>query len=224
VDRLSDLGRVSVTETTDGMIEVRFGDAATPIVSDREVTWPQALTSPDGTLGALREIFRPGGTVDGYRDALDTVARSLMDAVNSLHASGGGGPFFAATPGDEAGSLRVAAAPAGIVTGASGLAGDNSLALKLAALRGDAAIEGGYRAFVARVGTEVRQARTQEANATALTDAVDGRRQSVSGVSLDEEMSNIIRFQRGYQASSRAMSTMDEMLDVLINRTGRVGL
>ena len=46
----------------------------------------------------------------------------------------------------------------------------------------------------------------------------------MSGVSLDEEMTNMIRFQRGYQASSRAMSTMDEMLDTLINRTGRVGL
>ena len=45
-----------------------------------------------------------------------------------------------------------------------------------------------------------------------------------SGVSLDEEMSNLVRFQRAYQASARAMSTMDEMLDVLINRTGRVGL
>jgi flagellar hook-associated protein 1 FlgK len=46
----------------------------------------------------------------------------------------------------------------------------------------------------------------------------------VAGVSMDEEMSNLVRFQRAYQASSRAMSTMDEMLDVLINRTGRVGL
>jgi flagellar hook-associated protein 1 len=46
----------------------------------------------------------------------------------------------------------------------------------------------------------------------------------VSGVSLDEEMTNLIRFQRAYQASARAMSTTDEMLDILINRTGRVGL
>jgi flagellar hook-associated protein 1 FlgK len=43
-------------------------------------------------------------------------------------------------------------------------------------------------------------------------------------VSLDEEMANMIRFQRGYQASARTMSTVDEMLDTLINRTGRVGL
>ena len=41
---------------------------------------------------------------------------------------------------------------------------------------------------------------------------------------MDEEVTNMIKFQRGYQASSRVMSTVDEMLDTLINRTGRVGL
>ena len=59
---------------------------------------------------------------------------------------------------------------------------------------------------------------------TVISTQVDSARMSVSGVSIDEEMTNIVRFQRAYQASSRAMSTMDEMLDVLINRTGRVGL
>ena len=54
--------------------------------------------------------------------------------------------------------------------------------------------------------------------------SADTRRQSVSGVSIDEEMANMIRFQRGYQASARTMSTLDDMLDTLINRTGRVGL
>ena len=71
---------------------------------------------------------------------------------------------------------------------------------------------------------DVREATRQTSNAQALTDAVEDRRQSVAGVSMDEEMSNLVRFQRSYQASARAMSTMDEMLDVLINRTGRVGL
>ena len=91
-------------------------------------------------------------------------------------------------------------------------------------LRDSAAVDGTYRAFVARIGSDVREAVRQEANAQVLTDAVENRRQSVSGVSMDEEMSNLVRFQRSYQASARAMSTMDEMLDVLINRTGRVGL
>ena len=74
------------------------------------------------------------------------------------------------------------------------------------------------------MGNEVAQAKRQESTAQTLTDNLSDRRDSVSGVSLDEEMTNIIRFQRAYQASARAMSTTDEMLDTLINRAGRVGL
>ena len=106
----------------------------------------------------------------------------------------------------------------------TGNAGSNDLALAITALRDSPTIDRAYQAFVAKVGAQVREARRQESNAQVVTDAVENRRQSVQGVSLDEEMANMVRFQRSYQASARAMSTMDEMLDVLINRTGRVGL
>ena len=75
-----------------------------------------------------------------------------------------------------------------------------------------------------QVGADAAEATSAQAIAQAAVDAAEDRRQTVSGVSLDEEMANMIRFQRGYQASARAMSTIDEMLDTLINRTGRVGL
>ncbi len=81
-----------------------------------------------------------------------------------------------------------------------------------------------YARLVTRIGTEVADARRGTLNATALADSIEDRRQSTAGVSLDEEMTNLIRFQRGYQAAARAMSTTDAMLDTLINRTGRVGL
>jgi flagellar hook-associated protein 1 FlgK len=74
------------------------------------------------------------------------------------------------------------------------------------------------------VGSDEAEAQRLQANAQVLTDSAQDRRESVAGVSMDEEMSNLVTFQRAYQASSRAMSTMDEMLDVLINRTGKVGL
>ncbi len=74
------------------------------------------------------------------------------------------------------------------------------------------------------MGSDVAGAQRDEAQSQSLSDAVDARRQSVSGVSMDEEMTNLIRFQRAYQASARVMSTMDSMLDQLINRTGTVGL
>jgi flagellar hook-associated protein 1 FlgK len=53
---------------------------------------------------------------------------------------------------------------------------------------------------------------------------VDASRESVSGVNLDEEMTNMLRFQHAYSAAARMITAIDETLDVLINRTGRVGL
>ena len=41
---------------------------------------------------------------------------------------------------------------------------------------------------------------------------------------MDEEMASLIKFQRGYQAAARALTTMDDILDTLINSTGRVGM
>jgi flagellar hook-associated protein 1 FlgK len=81
-----------------------------------------------------------------------------------------------------------------------------------------------YSGFVTRIGGDVKTAETGQSTANTLLTSIDDRRQSTSGVSLDEEMTNLVRFQRGYQASARAMSTMDQMLDTLINRTGSVGL
>ena len=106
----------------------------------------------------------------------------------------------------------------------SGSAGSNDIALAVAKLSGTPSVDGVYRTFVTKVGSDVAEAQRLQANAQVLTDSAQDRRESVSGVSMDEEMSNLVTFQRAYQASSRAMSTMDEMLDVLINRTGKVGL
>jgi flagellar hook-associated protein 1 FlgK len=218
IDKLAELGRTSVTPTTNGMVEIRFGGMSEPLVSDGVPAKTLDLDDPGGKLGALKQMWDPTGTVAHYREALDTVAANLAEAFRTLQPG-----FFTVDPDHAAATLTVAAKPALLVTGPAG-SGDNTTALAISRLRGEPSIGDTYRATVAEVGTAVRQASSQEANARALADAVDGQRQSVSGVSLDEEMTNLIRFQRGYQASSRAMSTMDEMLDVLINRTGRVGL
>jgi flagellar hook-associated protein 1 FlgK len=89
---------------------------------------------------------------------------------------------------------------------------------------GGATVDTAYSQLVTKLGSDVRDATQTADNATILAGSLDDKRQSVSGVSLDEEMSNLVKFQRGYQASSRALSAMDEMIDQLINRTGKVGL
>lgn len=81
-----------------------------------------------------------------------------------------------------------------------------------------------YRTIVTSVGSQAETATRNLKNADVLVDMAMARRDQVSGVSLDEEMSNMLRFQHAYNASARVMTTMDDMLDMLINRMGRVGL
>jgi flagellar hook-associated protein 1 FlgK len=234
LDQLSEFGQISVEEQPDGMLNVSFVDKVTAgatydVVTGATASWagPPAgnAWSPGGRLGGLLEASRPGGTLDGYLADLDTVATNLATMVNNAYP----GDFFATGPGSAASTIRldaaIAANPA-VIVGGTGAEGSNDVALAIAAIQNNPAsgIDATYHAFVAKIGSHVREAMRQEGNAQVLTDAVENRRQSVSGVSMDEEMSNLVRFQRSYQASSRAMSTLDEMLDVLINRTGRVGL
>jgi flagellar hook-associated protein 1 FlgK len=230
LDELSSFAQVSVADNGDGSIRVNFGDAATPLVDDGVVTWPQTLTTPGGKLGALLQITAPitatpPGTLASYRADLNAFAKKLADDVNALHNPGGTGTnfFTYGAAGTEASSITVNVAATGVRYATGTAVGSNDIAIAIAKLRGSGADQQ-YQAIVARIGADVRNTDRLAANAKVLTGAIDDRRQSTSGVSMDEEMTNLVRFQRGYQASARAMSTVDDMLDQLINRTGRVGL
>jgi flagellar hook-associated protein 1 len=230
LDKLSGYGQISVQTLPTGSTNVSFVDSSTgttyPIVADQTASWsgpPSGGWNPGGQLGGLLGVAQvPGGAVDGYLNTIDSFSSALASTVNSAYQ----GSFF--TTGTPAGSTiqvnpALVASPAGIVSG-SGSAGSNDVALAVAQLNGAPSVDGVYKTFVTKVGSDVAEAQRLQANAQVLTGSAQDRRESVSGVSMDEEMSNLVTFQRAYQASSRAMSTMDEMLDVLINRTGKVGL
>ena len=230
LDDLSSLAQVSVTDLGNGAIKVNFGDATNPLVDDGTVSWPQTLTAPGGKLGALLQMSAaatatPPGTLESYRTDLNSFAKKLADSVNALHNPGGTGTdfFTYGAAGTEAASLAVNVTAAGVRYATGTASGANDIAVAIAKLRGGTADQG-YQALVARIGSDVRNTQRLQDNAQVLTSAIEDRRQSTSGVSMDEEMTNLVRFQRGYQASARAMNTVDEMLDQLINRTGRVGL
>jgi flagellar hook-associated protein 1 len=215
LDNLSQLGQVSVTDLGNGMISVQFGDAAGPLVdASNNVNAPTGMTAPGGKLGALLSVQ---STIAGYRASLDAVAGQLASSVNGAL---GGASFFSGT---TAATLGVAATAATLQITTTGASGGNELARAVAALRGGAA-QSAYADLVHTMGADTATADRAEQTGKALVEAADARRQSADGVSLDEEMTNMVRFQRGYQASARAMSTLDEMLDTLINRTGKVGL
>jgi flagellar hook-associated protein 1 FlgK len=218
LDKLSTLANVTVTKEADGTDTVSFGGAAQPLVEGATVNWPQALTpAAGGQLGALLELSSPAGPLAGYQGALNEVAATLAGSVNALHTTT---PFFS---GATAATIAVAVKPAEVETSSEGTPGGNNVALAIAGLRGGAADQR-YAALVAQVGAGVQSAKADQANSQAVVNTVSDQRQSVSGVSLDEEMTNLITFQRGYQASARALTTMDEMLDTLITRTGIAGM
>lgn len=217
LDRLSEYGTVAVTDLGNGAVRVDFGDAANPLVDDATVDWPQALTAPGGKLEALLNVQ---ATVASYRADLDAFAASLITNVNTAHTADGGPAFFSGT---GAANIAVNATAATIDSGTGTAAGANDIARAIAALANGTA-DNLYATLVSRVGHDVSVAEASALSSDALRKTIENRKLSVSGVSLDEEMANMIRFQRAYQASARTMSAMDEMLDVLINRTGRVGL
>jgi flagellar hook-associated protein 1 FlgK len=245
IDQLSQLGNVTISTTAGtpgalGAIDVSIG--GTQLVTDTTanvVALPLAsLTSGKlaGLQGVINAISDP---VVGYLTKLNQLAATLASATNTQHALGTdlvgnpGGTFFNVTPGNEAATIAVdpliLASPSLVAASSTGAPGDAGNALALADLQqsplmAGATIDTAYSQLVTQIGSDSQQAQQNLANATSLVDALTNRRQSVSGVSLDEEMTNLLQFQRGFQASARALNAMDEMVDQLINRTGRVGL
>jgi flagellar hook-associated protein 1 FlgK len=217
LDKLSSLANITVTEEPDHMDTVSFGEAAKPLVEGTTVNWPQTLTEASGgRLGALLGLTGPKGALTALQTSLDGVAETLAGTVNEHLAT----PFFS---GKTAATLAVAVKPSEVQASGTKAVGGNEVAQEIAALRGGTA-EQSYAALVEKVGSSVRAAADEQSNLQTTLTAISDQRQSVSGVSLDEEMTNLITYQRGYQASARTLTVMSEMLETLIEHTGVVGL
>lgn len=168
---------------------------------------------------------------------VDKVATGVMTAVNSLYSTGftpagaTGNPFFTGTDAQtmavvptQGGSLAIAAA-AGITDGTIGRKiGDLADDVKIAAVLGGPGPSVQWRDLTTSVGVQLQSLKTAQSVQDAVASAAEDSVQSDAGVNLDEEMTNMMLFQRAYQSSARVITTADEMLDTLINRTGRVGL
>jgi flagellar hook-associated protein 1 FlgK len=183
-----------------------------------------AATVPSGQIASAVQTL--GTTVPRYSDALDQVAARLASTVNAQHAAGytlsgaAGGAFFAGT---TAATIAVAvtnpAAVAASATPGGNLDGSNADALAaLATVAGGADLT--YRQLVAGLGATTHSVNQRAAIQARLTEAAGSAVASTSGVSLDEEMTNMLTYQRAYQAAARVVSTIDSVLDTLINHTG----
>lgn len=107
--------------------------------------------------------------------------------------------------------------------------GDNAVLLSkklkvdTTASLGNTSLDGYYASMISALGVQSQDSIRLTENQQTLIDQIYSWRESVSGVNTDEEMTNMIKFQKGYTAAARVLTTMDEMLDKLINGTGVVG-
>ena len=87
----------------------------------------------------------------------------------------------------------------------------------------DISVNAYYQSSMSQLGTDANSVDKKESAQTDLLTQIINWRSSTSGVDWNEELTNMIMFQKGYSACSRCLTTMDEMLDRLINSTGTVG-
>ncbi len=241
VDDLSQYSNVNVTTQPNGMVNVSFGNAAvaaargvadaTPLVNGSTVNLSQNVTDANlsgssGKLGALLGLYDSTtgtGQLQGYQTKLDGVAATLVSTVNGAiagaDASGATAPkFFDPTKTTAA---TIAINPALTVSTASPpyTAAEANAAAGLSGGSADQA----YTAFVSQVGGDVQSSQNAQQTAQSVLTAVSNQRQSVDGVSLDEEMTNLIQYQQAYQAAARVMNAVDSALNTLITQVGRGG-
>ncbi len=108
--------------------------------------------------------------------------------------------------------------------------GDNTNANAIAQLKNKLSLNGGtasfddyYMAMIGQLGVEGQESSQLVENRTYLMEQLVNQRAAVSGVSLDEEMTNMIKYQHAYSAAARVITAMDEMLEIIVNRLGMVG-
>lgn len=99
----------------------------------------------------------------------------------------------------------------------------NNLQSDVSATLGNTSLNSYYSSFIGALGVQSQDAQRTTDNQTSLVSQLSTLRDSTSGVNMDEEMTNMITFQKGYEAAARVLTTMDDMLDKLINSTGMVG-
>jgi flagellar hook-associated protein 1 FlgK len=181
-------------------------------------------------------------SISTMRQALNSLLTTLAVTVNSLSNSGvdlngdAGLDFFTAIDSNQPLSItNIQVNPeladmAKVVASASAADGDNTIASKICAIDSDTAyyqcndlsltIIDFYKAVTSWLATAGDEAASSYETQAALVTQIDTQRQSVSSISIDEEMSNMIMFQSAYAASARVMNTIDSLLEELIATIG----
>ena len=169
--------------------------------------------------------------IEDYKTRLDDLASSIITEVNNLHTAGfdlngaAGGAFFTGTSAsDIAVDTNIINDVNLIAASGTGAPGDNSNSIAIVNLQNGLLMSGGtatyddfYNSLVSDVGIDAQSAQMNYDHQTAMASSLDNYRESISGVSLDEEMVNLVKFQHAYDAAAKLISAVDEMMNTVMN-------
>jgi flagellar hook-associated protein 1 FlgK len=246
LENLAKLVNTQTTANSDGTISVSIGGqelVSGSKLSDSLATYADA----DGNLlvqtaASATPLTLTGGSIQGTIDArdgalatlrggLDTMASTLITQVNGIYQNGydlngnSGADFFT---GSDAGDIGVNSAlltdPSQVQTADTNSTGDNTVALALAQLGSQSltalnnqTFSGACSLDVENFGDALSNANDQVTNYNSVNTMLLNQRDSVSGVSLEEEMANLITYQKAYETSAQIISTVNQMLTTVVN-------
>ncbi|MBO0961051.1 flagellar hook-associated protein FlgK [Neobacillus sp. MM2021_6] len=195
-----------------------------------------------------------GGIIPDMKKKVDLLAQTFAEKINQVHSSGlrisnnngtitmvpaTGINFFNGSNAknlvvnpDIMNSLDMIAAAAKEANGSSSI-GNGGNAQAIANIKFDGSLDFNgttstsddfYRNIIGQLGIDSLESQRMKSNSEVIVQQVENRRLSVSGVSIDEEMANMIKYQQAYNAAARMVTAMDQCLDKVINGMGRVGL
>ena len=246
LEELSTLINITVSEDPRGSIVVSSGGTAiasragsTPLKSTVVGNTIQIVTDPAGSpvdvtageLGGTLKMYNT--TLPDYLRQLDQLAGAIVARVNTLHAAGSGlgtppSTGIAFFTGTGASDIAVDSAISSnintIAASGDGTPGDNSVALALAGVLNEKLLNGNsvspaqfYNGLVSQIGSAVAAADNTSSSQELVLSQLENQRSSVSGVSLDEEMTNMIKFQRSYDAAAKLVTTANDMFQTILN-------
>ncbi|WP_237659255.1 flagellar hook-associated protein FlgK [Tepidanaerobacter sp. GT38] len=232
------------TVNVGGAILVKGTESATmefdTSVADGKITWKEygsELRVLKGELKGLLDLR--DDKLKNYIDTLHNFTKKFAQEFNKIHRSGydlngvEGINFFQYEFGRLKVNPQIVQNPSKIAAAEdqAKIPGDNRIALKLAALRNqifeidgrDCTIDEYYGALISKIGVDSQEATRAADSQAFMVSQLDERRKMTSSVSLDEEMTKMIQYLHGFNAASRMVTTVDEMLNTIINRMGITG-
>jgi len=231
-------------EDTNIEINIKSGILKGLLESRGEVSGVKDTTIPSGNIPTSKNI------VSDFKIRLNDMVNKMVEEVNSLQIKGKaldgqpGVAFFDLIDTRYPmvmGNLRLSDSLLSdkglnnITASESTAKGDNSIAKEIANLRnfrdpnflqnttGAVNIDEYYRAIILDIGNGGFEANTVAENQSKLVQSVEGQRSAISGVSMDEEMSNMMKFKFAYDGSAKVLNIIDSMMQTIILSMGQVG-